>query len=648
MPGEAVTLQLGHYSGCVGAHWWGLQAAALRSPSEHNELRAAALLRSARGPGGTESPEPRLVALELKGGVGALRADGADTEPPVSWDGAVADCRERGRAPRDTGSRRGDAAGDAKGNAGAAGPGSQDAPSPRLWSDYLSVNLHPQSLYVIRQYLHDGDCGCLEGFGQGESLLQDPACVEELEDRLHFFVEECDYLQGFQVLCDLHNGFSGVGARVTELLHDEYARKGILTWGLTPVLGAVGDPQKSFCRLMNTALGIAHLSRHSSLFCPLSLNGSLGLRPEPPVTFPYIKYNASLSYHSSAVLAAALDTLTAPYRLCSSQASMLHLADSLTFSGRKVVAAWAALPLPALAGSALPDVLGAHRDVPWQLLSSCKERKFSSCFAQSAVLRGLCQEQGSSRERESPEQVLQQYLHTQFPGAFRWVRVGAALARVGAGLGLHWHGWVRVWAALARVGAGLELHWHGWVRVWGCTGTGGCGLGLHWHGWVRVWSCIGTGGCGLGLHWHGWVRVGRIGTGGLTLSVPEVLALFNPFCARCLALFNPFCARCLAQFNPFCARCLAQFNPPHAHLPAAVGSVPVLAALQSCPALRALLSGLARELRPRRWGSSCTAGLELDDVQEALEELRSLAQCYETGTETGAAADGSQDEADSD
>nr|XP_014130128.1 protein misato homolog 1 [Zonotrichia albicollis] len=197
----------------------------------------------------------------------------------MGWDGAAGEL--------------GDAAGDAKGNAGAAGPGSQDAPSPRLWSDYLSVNLHPQSLYVIRQYLHDGDCGCLEGFGQGESLLQDPACVEELEDRLHFFVEECDYLQGFQVLCDLHNGFSGVGARVTELLRDEYARKGILTWGLTPVLGAVGDPQKSFCRLMNTALGIAHLSRHSSLFCPLSLNGSLGLRPEPPVTFPYIKYNVS-------------------------------------------------------------------------------------------------------------------------------------------------------------------------------------------------------------------------------------------------------------------------------------------------------------------------------------------------------------------
>ncbi|NWR05304.1 MSTO1 protein, partial [Paradoxornis webbianus] len=173
--------------------------------------------------------------------------------------------------------------------------GSQDTPSVRLWSDYLNVHLHPKSVYVIRQYLHDGDCGCLEAFGQGESLLQDPACLEELEDRLHFYVEECDYLQGFQVLCDLHNGFSGVGAKVTELLHDEYSQKGILTWGLTPVLSTVGvlvcslrfqwldvfspqDPQNSFYRLMNTALGIAHLSRHSSLFCPMSLSGSLGIR----------------------------------------------------------------------------------------------------------------------------------------------------------------------------------------------------------------------------------------------------------------------------------------------------------------------------------------------------------------------------------
>ncbi|NWH78354.1 MSTO1 protein, partial [Piaya cayana] len=135
------------------------------------------------------------------------------------------------------------------------------------------------------------ECGCLEAFGQGESLLQDPGCLEELEDRLHFYVEECDYLQGFQVLCDLHDGFSGVGAKATELLYDEYSGKGILTWGLAPGTRNLGIPMvvgffflptqdspKSLYRALNVALGLAHLSRHSSLLCPLALSGGLGLR----------------------------------------------------------------------------------------------------------------------------------------------------------------------------------------------------------------------------------------------------------------------------------------------------------------------------------------------------------------------------------
>ncbi|NXW85829.1 MSTO1 protein, partial [Alopecoenas beccarii] len=147
----------------------------------------------------------------------------------------------------------------------------------RLWSDYLNVRLHPKSLYVIPQYMHDGECGVLEAFGQGERLLQDPSCLEELEDRLHFYVEECDYLQGFQVLCDLHDGFSGVGAKVTELLYDEYSSKGILSWGLTPLTSS-GDHGKNVCRLLNTALGTVHMARHSSLLCPLSLSGTLGIK----------------------------------------------------------------------------------------------------------------------------------------------------------------------------------------------------------------------------------------------------------------------------------------------------------------------------------------------------------------------------------
>lgn len=48
---------------------------------------------------------------------------------------------------------------------------------------------------MIQKYNHDGEASRLEAFGQGESILKEPRYQEELEDRLHFYVEECDYLQ---------------------------------------------------------------------------------------------------------------------------------------------------------------------------------------------------------------------------------------------------------------------------------------------------------------------------------------------------------------------------------------------------------------------------------------------------------------------
>ncbi|NWT60739.1 MSTO1 protein, partial [Erythrocercus mccallii] len=224
---------------------------------------------------------------------------------------------------------------------------------------------------------------------------------------------------------------------------------------------------------------------------------------------------------------------------------MMHFADSLTFSGRKVVAAWAALPFPALSGSSLPDILSAHQqDVPWKLLSSWREQKVSCCFAQSVVLRGICREKSTScpgqprsplHSCESPEEVLQQFFHTQFPGAF---------------------------------------------------------------------------------------------------STSHVLQ--QPCDTR--PPFPQF-------FSPLLTRRGFLQDKAQGYSSGGVESIPVLAALQSSPGLRWLLAGLCRELQApnvRRWSSFCTAGVEQDDFQEALEELKTLSQCYETGF--GA----SEDEADSD
>lgn len=132
--------------------------------------------------------------------------------------------------------------------------------------------------------------------------------------------------QGFQVFCDLADGFSGLGSKVTELLHDSYSGRGILTWGLAPVsysnsvsppttlIPFVSDhlacrqppqidyltsffqtPMKDLYHQLNSTLGAVHLASNSSFFCPLTLRGGLGRRPSSPTTFPLLNCDVRAS-----------------------------------------------------------------------------------------------------------------------------------------------------------------------------------------------------------------------------------------------------------------------------------------------------------------------------------------------------------------
>ena len=57
----------------------------------------------------------------------------------------------------------------------------------------------------------------------------------QFEDQLHFFVEECDHLQGFQLLADVHSGgFAAVASGLAQLLHDDVGIKSLLTVGTCP------------------------------------------------------------------------------------------------------------------------------------------------------------------------------------------------------------------------------------------------------------------------------------------------------------------------------------------------------------------------------------------------------------------------------
>nr|KAF6397368.1 misato mitochondrial distribution and morphology regulator 1 [Rousettus aegyptiacus] len=412
---EVLTLQLGHFAGFVGAHWWNQQDAALREAADAKEtpgeLCPDVLYRAGRTLHGQETYTPRLILMDLKGSLNSLKQEGGlyrdkQLDAAIAWQGKLTTHKEEPHpttnpylqdllsaegAPSRDGIWRTRSVPNGKGpapltTATSPKPLMPTESSIRVWSDFLRVSLHPRSVCMIQKYNHDGEACRLEAFGQGERVLQEPGYLEELEDRLHFFVEECDYLQGFQVLCDLHDGFSGVGAKAAELLQDEYSGRGIIAWGLLPGPYALGEPRRNIFRLLNTAFGLARLSAHSSLVCPLSLGGSLGLRPEPPVRFPQLHYD--------------------------------------------VVTAGATIPFPLVPSQSLPDTLvqlgGA---TPWTPLSACGDPSGTHCFAQSVVLRGLdrachTSQHAPGRPLPSPlhacstgEEVLALYLQQQQPRA---------------------------------------------------------------------------------------------------------------------------------------------------------------------------------------------------------------------------------------
>ncbi|XP_063579608.1 protein misato homolog 1 isoform X5 [Pongo abelii] len=549
------------------------------------ELCPDVLYRTGRTLHGQETYTPRLILMDLKGSLSSLKEEGGlyrdkQLDAAIAWQGKLTTHKEelypKNPYLQDFLSAEGVLSSDGVWRVksipnGKGSPPLTTATTPkplipteasiRVWSDFLRVHLHPRSICMIQKYNHDGEAGRLEAFGQGESVLKEPKYQEELEDRLHFYVEECDYLQvaawqcalqggssshpanylssltsaqGFQILCDLHDGFSGVGAKAAELLQDEYSGRGIITWGLLPGPYHRGEAQRNIYRLLNTAFGLVHLTAHSSLVCPLSLGGSLGLRPEPPVNFPYLHYDATLPFHCSAILATALDTVTVPYRLCSSPVSMVHLADMLSFCGKKVVTAGAIIPFPLAPGQSLPDSLMQFGGAtPWTPLSACGEPSGTRCFAQSVVLRGIdraCHTSQLTPGTPPPsalhacttgEEVLAQYLQQQQPGVMSSSRLLLTPCRV----------------------------------------------------------------------------------------APPYPHLFSS-CGPPGMVLDGF---------------------PKG---AAVESIPVFGALCSSSSLHQTLEALARDLTKldlRRWASFMDAGVEHDDVAELLQELQSLAQCYQDG-----------------
>lgn len=185
---------------------------------------------------------------------------------------------------------------------------------------------------------------------------------------------------------DCTDGFGGLGSSCIEHLHDDYG-KSILTFPL--IDSTINEPSiNDLIKSLNIALCWQKIGENSSLYSPLCCSEE-GWSPKTPRKFTNISYNQNSKFHSSAILATALDTLSIRYRHKSYPGSALSdLCADMNKQGRKAAAMSLSLPFPMTVKKDLIDILDDMETSLWTSLTpNCEisgERNM-----QSFSLRGI-------------------------------------------------------------------------------------------------------------------------------------------------------------------------------------------------------------------------------------------------------------------
>ncbi|KAI0830163.1 tubulin nucleotide-binding domain-like protein [Trametes gibbosa] len=333
---EILYIQAGPAANYVGSHFWNTQESYFTYDEDIDPLVVHD--RSFRE-GLTNKGEPtfcpRVLVFDRKSHFGALSDElyGTATESNVTqWDAGVVQCRQdpipksvyqtrldEGRLEEDEDEI----------------PGAQDISDVRFWSDYSRVYYHPRSAQKLPDPPEwertDGEwTASREAFDKHE---QDN---ELMENDVRFFMEECDAPQGVQLLTDC-GSFGGFTDAFLIALRDEYSKLPSLAF---PMLSGASnvpvhvDEEQNVTKALNDALCIQSLDSLSTINVPL----------QHPSTWPRGKWLEGLNidlhsqYHTSALLATHIESITLPLRLkdsphdIASLSSLLNPSGSMSFS----------------------------------------------------------------------------------------------------------------------------------------------------------------------------------------------------------------------------------------------------------------------------------------------------------------------------
>ncbi|KAF5811429.1 putative misato Segment II tubulin-like domain, DML1/Misato, tubulin domain-containing protein [Helianthus annuus] len=282
---ELVTFQVGSYANFIGSHFWNFQDELLglfEDPQAHlvfknQNLDMDVLYRTGETQQGIPTYTPRLISVDFQGSLGSMSSRGtlynhnpSPSSGVATWTGNVSTQASEPHKKNLFLQRLYD-------------EGHEINESEILdtdvvksfedgvqyWTDFSKVHYHPQSLFELNGLWMDPKE--FNNYGIGRNAVSEGLQGDEINERLRFFMEECDHVQGIQFMVDDSGGFSGVAASLLENIADEYTNVPVLLFSVRSpnYYNTLTSRKLSITSNLHDAVSFSALSSLCKLIVPL-------------------------------------------------------------------------------------------------------------------------------------------------------------------------------------------------------------------------------------------------------------------------------------------------------------------------------------------------------------------------------------------
>ncbi|KAG8478309.1 hypothetical protein CXB51_028035 [Gossypium anomalum] len=311
---EIVTVQVGSFANFIGSHFWNFQDEMLGLAADPygdpvfktQSLNMDVIYRTGETHQGTTTYTPRLLSIDFQGSLGSVSSKGTlygegSNEPSevVTWAGHVS---THASEPQ-------------KKNLFLQSlyQEEQDAPLTNGINGEAKDSQHEIQDTDISLYEVNGlwmDAKQFDNYGIGRDVFMENLRGEEICDKLRFFVEECDHIQGFQFIVDDSGGFCPLAADFLESVSDEYTNTPVLLYAVRGPSShmSLSSRKQTVVRDLHDAVSFSRLSSFCKMIVPVGLPSLSRSK-----TSTFLNIEDENPYHCSAVYAAALHSTSLPF-----------------------------------------------------------------------------------------------------------------------------------------------------------------------------------------------------------------------------------------------------------------------------------------------------------------------------------------------